>query len=157
MTVLPQIYKDRVVLVTGGTKGLGLGTALVFAAHGAQTVLTYRWASAEPDDVCRQFAAIGAPEPLLVQADVARSEDTRRLFETIKTRFDGIHAFVSNASNAATVQKLADLNERAFLKSMRASAWPTVEYTLACNEHFGFYPRYIVVFSSDGPDHFTPA
>ena len=46
----PSIYKDRVVLVTGGTKGLGLGTARVFAAHGAQTVLTYRWGSADPDE-----------------------------------------------------------------------------------------------------------
>ena len=32
MTAAPRIYKDRVVLITGGTRGLGLGTALVFAA-----------------------------------------------------------------------------------------------------------------------------
>ena len=157
MSAAPRIYENRVVLVTGGTRGLGLGTALVFASHGAQTVLTYRWGSADLDDVRRQFADVGAPEPLFVEADVSRSADTKRLFEAIKAKFGRIDSFISNASNAATVQSVNDLTERAFLQSMRASAWPTVEYTLAAKTHLGRYPRYVVVFSSDGPDRFTPA
>jgi enoyl-[acyl-carrier-protein] reductase (NADH) len=40
---------------------------------------------------------------------------------------------------------------------MRATAWPTVEYTLAAKRALGAYPRYVVVMSSDGPDRFTPA
>ncbi len=79
------------------------------------------------------------------------------LFDTIKKEFGRVDAFISNASNAVTVQSLDDLTERAFLKSMRASAWPTVEYTLAAKKHLGQYPRYVVVMSSDGPDRFTPA
>jgi 3-oxoacyl-[acyl-carrier protein] reductase len=157
MNRAPPIYKDRVVLITGGTKGLGLGTALVFAAHGAQTVLTYRWGSADPDEVRKRFSEINALEPLIVEADVARSVDTELLFETIKKNFGRLDVFISNASNAAAVRSVADLTERAFLKSMRAGAWPTVEYTLASKAHFGRYPRYVVVFSSDGPDRFTPA
>jgi NAD(P)-dependent dehydrogenase (short-subunit alcohol dehydrogenase family) len=157
MNRLPCIYKDRVVLITGGTKGLGLGTALVFAAHGAQTVLTYRWGSADPDAIRKRFCEIGALEPLIVRADVGRSADTKMLFETIKKDFGRLDAFISNASNAAVVRTVDDLTERAFLGSMRASAWPTVEYTLASKEHLGRYPRYVVVFSSDGPDRFTPA
>jgi NAD(P)-dependent dehydrogenase (short-subunit alcohol dehydrogenase family) len=35
-------HAGRVVLITGGTRGLGLATALVFAAHGAQTVRRMR-------------------------------------------------------------------------------------------------------------------
>lgn len=153
----PFIYKDRVVLVTGGTSGLGLSTALVFAAHGAQTILTYRWGSADLDEVRRQFADIGAPAPLIVEADIAQSDHTGTLFQTIKREFGHLHAFISNASNAAPVRTLDDLTERAFLKSMRASAWPTVDYVLACKKYLGRYPRYVIAFSSDGPDRFTPA
>jgi NAD(P)-dependent dehydrogenase (short-subunit alcohol dehydrogenase family) len=153
----PRIYENRVVLITGGTKGLGLGIALLFAAHGAQTVLTCRWGSADPNEVRKRFADIGGLEPLIVEADVSRSDDTKVLFETIKKKFGQLYAFISNASNAATVQSVADLTERAFLQSMRAGAWPTVEYTLASKEYFGRYPRYVVVISSDGPDRYTPA
>jgi NAD(P)-dependent dehydrogenase (short-subunit alcohol dehydrogenase family) len=151
------LYEGRVVLVTGGTRGIGLGTALAFARQGARAVLTYRWGSADEGELRKLFSDAGAPEPLIVQADVARSEDTEALFAIIKERCGRLDAFVSNASAAVTVQSLEDYGERAFLKSMRATAWPTVEYTLAAKKHLGRYPRYVVVMSSDGPDRFTPA
>jgi NAD(P)-dependent dehydrogenase (short-subunit alcohol dehydrogenase family) len=129
----------------------------VFARHGARAVLTCKWGSADEDELRQRFAALGAPEPLIVEADIARSDDTERLFATIKERCGRLDAFISNASAAVTVQRTEDLTERAFLKSMRATAWPTVEYTLAAKKHLGHYPRYVVVMSSDGPDRFTPA
>lgn len=156
MSAAPRVYDGRSVLVTGGTKGIGLGTALVFAAHGAKCILTCRWGSADPDEVAKLFTDIGAPAPLIVEADVASSEDTKMLFQTIKEKIGRVDAFISNASNAVVVQTTDDLTERAFLKSMRASTWPTVEYTLACKKYLGRYPRYAIVMSSDGPDRFTP-
>ena len=54
----PQLYAGRIVLVTGGTKGIGLSTALAFARHGARLVLTYKWGSADEDELKAQFAAI---------------------------------------------------------------------------------------------------
>jgi len=146
-----------VVLVTGGTKGIGLGTALAFARHGAKTVLTHKWGSADEAALADEFRALDAPAPLIVEADISRSDETQRLFETIRDQRGPVDAFISNASAAVTVQSLEDLTERAFLKSMRASAWPTVEYTLAAKRVLGRFPRYVVVMSSDGPDRFTPA
>jgi len=157
MTDKGRLYEGRVTLVTGGTKGIGLATALKFGSHGAQTILTYRWGSADNEVIKRRFADLGAPEPLFFQADVASETDTAMLFETIKDRFGRIDAFISNASNAATVRSLDDLTERAFLKSMRATAWPTVAYVLAAKRYLGLFPRYVVVMSSDGSEHFTPA
>ena len=157
MSAAPRMYEGKVVLVTGGTKGIGLGTALKFSAHGAKAVLTCRFGSADPDEVKKLFTDIGAPAPLIVEADVANSADTKMLFDTIKKEVGRVDAFISNASNAVTVQSTEDLTERAFLKSMRASTWPTVEYTLACKKYLGRYPRYVIVMSSDGPDRFTPA
>ena len=145
------------MLVTGGTKGIGLGTALAFARHGAQVVLTHKWGSADETELAAQFRALDAPAPLILEADISRSDDTQRLFETIKTQCGRVDALISNASAAVTVQSLDDLTERAFLKSMRASAWPTVEYTLAAKRVLGTFPRYVIAMSSDGPDRFTPA
>jgi NAD(P)-dependent dehydrogenase (short-subunit alcohol dehydrogenase family) len=157
MTIPARLYEGRVVLVTGGTRGIGLATALAFARQGARTVLTYRWGSADEDELRARFAAAEAPEPIIERADVASSADTQSLFATIKERCGRVDAFISNASAAVTVQSLDDLTERAFMKSLRATAWPTVDYVLAAKKHLGTYPRYVVVMSSDGPDRFTPA
>jgi NAD(P)-dependent dehydrogenase (short-subunit alcohol dehydrogenase family) len=150
-------YAGRNVLITGGTKGIGLATALAFAKEHAQLVLTYRWGSADESEVAAKIEALGAPAPIFFEADIAQSADTEKLFQALKEKGLQVHAFISNASNAVTVQNLDDLTERAFLRSMRASAWPSVEYTLAAKKHLGAFPKYVVVMSSDGPDRFTPA
>lgn len=157
MTTAVRPYDGKVVLVTGGTKGIGLATALAFARNGARCVITHRWGSADETELREKFRCAEAPEPLIVEADIMQTSDTTRLMQTIRKEHGRLDAFVSNASAAVTVQSLDDLTERAFLKSMRATAWPTVDYTLAAKRELGAYPRYVVVMSSDGPDRFTPA
>lgn len=156
MTPEGDLYRGRVVLVTGGTRGIGLATALVFAAHGAQAVLTHAWGSADEDEVRARFREAGGPEPLILQADVSRAEDTRTLMAAVRERAGRVDAFISNASVALVVAGLEDYRERGFMKTLRASAWPTFEYLTALRETLGAYPRYVVVMSSDGPDRFTP-
>jgi NAD(P)-dependent dehydrogenase (short-subunit alcohol dehydrogenase family) len=149
-------YDGRVVLITGGTRGLGLATARVFAAHGAQLVLTHAWGSADERVVCSEIVRAGAPAPLIVQADVTRAEDTASLVATVHERFGTVDALISNASVSLVVGSLDDYTERGFLKSMRGGGWPTFEYLTALRRVCGVYPKYVVVMSSDGPDRFTP-
>ena len=156
MTDPGSLFRDRVVLVTGGTRGIGLATAEVFARHGAQTVLTYKWGTAEDDAVRARIRETGGPDPLLVQADIAVEVDTRALLETVRDRFGRVDAFISNASVSLVVKGMEDYTERGFLKSLRSGAWPTFGYLTAMKDVLGAYPRYVVVMSSDGPDRFTP-
>jgi NAD(P)-dependent dehydrogenase (short-subunit alcohol dehydrogenase family) len=149
-------YAGRVVVITGGTRGLGLATALVFAAHGAQTVLSYAWGSADEDEVTDRIIRAGGPPPMIMRADVTRSEDTTALITEVRERFGKVDALISNASVSLVVGGLEQYTERGFLKSMRGTAWPTFEYLTVIREICGAYPRYVVVMSSDGPDRFTP-
>jgi NAD(P)-dependent dehydrogenase (short-subunit alcohol dehydrogenase family) len=144
------------VLITGGTRGIGLATAIAFAAHGAQTILTYNWGSADEADVSTQIGGAGGPPPIIIQADVARAEDTAHLMAALRHRIDHIDAFISNASVALVVRHAGDYSERGFLKSLRASTWSTFAYIDAIKNTFGRFPAYVVAMSSDGPDRFTP-
>jgi NAD(P)-dependent dehydrogenase (short-subunit alcohol dehydrogenase family) len=148
--------RGRVVVITGGTRGLGLATAQVFAAQGAQTVLTYAWGSADEDDVTAQIVRAGGPPPMIARADVTRSEDTTSLITEVRDRFGTVDTLISNASVSLVVGGLENYTERAFLKSMRGTGWPTFDYLTVIRQICGAYPRYVVVMSSDGPDRFTP-
>lgn len=148
-------FRDRAVLVTGGTMGIGLATALAFGRRGAACTLTYKWGSADEADVRRTFAEAGAPEPFLIQADVARAEDTGRVLAEMRARHDYVEAFISNVSQAVLVESLPDYSTRALFQSIQYSAWPLVEYTFRIREVFGRHPRYVVGISSTGVDQFS--
>ncbi len=148
-------FRDRAVLVTGGTMGIGLATALAFGRRGAACTLTYKWGSADEDEVRRTFADAGAPEPLLIQADVARAEDTSRVLAEMRARHGHVEAFISNVSQTVLVENPTDYSIRALFQSIQYSAWPFVEYTFRIREVFGRYPRYVVGISSTGVDQFS--
>lgn len=150
-------YTDKAVLITGGTRGIGLATGLAFGRRGAHVHLTHRWGSADEGEIKRAFADAGAPEPTIIEADVARKEDTKKVMETLKERHDGVEMFLSNVAVVQRGTGLDDMKKRSLHKSLEFSTWPIVTYTQAIHKTFGRYPKYIVASSSDGPDNHFPA
>ena len=144
----------KVVLVTGGTMGIGLAAALAFARTGADTVLTYRWGSADLDEVRAKFAEAGASAPLIVEADAAKDSDTVALLDAVSERHSGIDVFLSNVAFASLPGELDDWNRRDFQRSVDYSAWPLVGYTQAIHKKFGAYPKRIFGVSSEGPEQY---
>ncbi len=145
----------RTALVTGGTRGIGLATALALARRGVRCVLTWRWGTADEREVQALFAAADAPPPIIAPADVASLDDTVALFDGLKDRLDGLDALVLNAGGAPLAGDWRDLDRRALHQSLSYSAWPAVDYLRQTERAFGHLPRYVVAMSSTGPDHYT--
>ncbi len=147
-------FSDKTVLITGGTKGIGRATGLLFAQAGARTVLTYKWGSADMNALTAEYAATGGPEPILVQADVSVEEDTNAVMAEIGKVAKTVDVFVSNVGFAATTPDLKAYKKRSLFKTLEYSTWPMIDYTVAIQRAFGAYPKHVIGVSSDGPDHY---
>ncbi|RLB65943.1 MAG: hypothetical protein DRI90_00670 [Deltaproteobacteria bacterium] len=147
-------FTNKAVLITGGTKGIGLATGLAFARNGAHLYLTHRWSSADEDEVRGKFAAIGALEPAIIEADVSVDEETDALLEIIKKDHDCIEVFISNVSVVQPASGVESYRKRSMLKSIEYSAWPFVSYLQHMKKAFAKLPRYVVGLSSDGADNY---
>jgi NAD(P)-dependent dehydrogenase (short-subunit alcohol dehydrogenase family) len=145
-------YRDAAVLVTGGTRGIGLAAGLAFARRGADVTLTQKWGSVDPEAVRAVFSAAGAPPPHIVDADVARDDDARTVLEGIRARHGRLAVFVSNVAFAPVVQSLDEYTRRGLQAAIDYSAWPMVAYTRIAREVFGSYPAYVVGVTSHGAE-----
>lgn len=88
--------KDKVAVVTGGSRGIGRAISTTLAAAGATVVVNYqRNAAAADETVAAITAADGAA--ISVQADVSVAEDVERLFKTVIEKYGTVDILVNNA------------------------------------------------------------
>ena len=148
-------FSGKAVLITGGTRGIGLETGLSFGKRGALCILTYRWGDHDEEAIYKAFEEQKAPKPILLQADVSKNEDTKALMETLKNTVEGIDVFVSNVSSAMVVSCFDDYTLKGLKQSISYSTWPMIGYTKEIFNTFQRYPKYIIGISSTGPTDYS--
>ncbi|MBP8149083.1 MAG: SDR family oxidoreductase [Limnohabitans sp.] len=87
---------NKVLLVTGGSRGIGAATALLAAQNGWSVAVNYTANSLAADEVVRQIRAMGG-QAMSVQADVAEEDQVLRMFEHIDAKFGRLTGLVNNA------------------------------------------------------------
>src|SRR5580658_4041166 len=120
-------YKNKVVLITGGTSGIGKAAALAFAEAGAKIVLTGR-REKEGSIVAGQINKAGGAASF-VRADVAKDEDVRNAVDLTVAKYGRLDAAFNNAGVefAGTLDKITeeqyrqtfDINVWGVLNSMK--------------------------------------
>jgi 3-oxoacyl-[acyl-carrier protein] reductase len=86
----------KVAVVTGASKGIGAEVAKQLAAGGAAVVVNYASSKAGADKVVAEIARQGG-KAVAVQADVAKPDDIRRLFDETRKAFGRLDVLVNNA------------------------------------------------------------
>jgi NAD(P)-dependent dehydrogenase (short-subunit alcohol dehydrogenase family) len=89
-------YAEKVVIVTGGSKGIGEGCVRVFVEAGAKVVFCARNAAAG-EALAREVTAKGPGEAHFVRGDVSKVDDLRALVEGTVRRFGRIDCLINNA------------------------------------------------------------
>lgn len=113
-------FKDKVVLITGGARGLGLVLAREFAAEGARIAICSR--SAEELAAAKTELEANGAEVFEAICDVTNQEDINHLVGDVCMRFGQIDVLVNNAG-VIQVGPLAAQTERDFEDAMNIHFW----------------------------------
>lgn len=95
---------ERVVLVTGGSRGIGAATATLAAAHGWSVAVNYAADAGAAQQVVQAVEAAGR-RAIAVQADVSDEQQVLRMFGEIDARLGRVTDLVNNAG-------VVDVSER---------------------------------------------
>ena len=88
--------KDRVAVVTGGSRGIGRAIALEFAARGALVVVNFHKSPEAADEVVKQIVEAGG-KAAAFQADVSDFKQAEGLIKFAIETFGNLHILVNNA------------------------------------------------------------
>ncbi len=122
----------RVVLITGGTRGIGLGIAQCLAREGFDLALCGTRPEAEVAAVVDALRTQG-PDVLYVQADVGETAARQRLDEEVKARFGRLEVLVNNAGVApCTRADILEATEESFERVLRINLRGPYFLTQAC-------------------------
>lgn len=97
---------DKVLVVTGGSRGIGAETARLAAEHGYAVAVNYRENRAAADSLLGDLGGRG----IAVQADVSSEADVVRLFQTVDRELGRVTALVNNAGVVDRGTRVVDMS-----------------------------------------------
>ena len=126
-------FRDKVVLITGGSRGLGLALARQLAGEGARLALLARdadeLAKAETD-----LRARGAADVFPLVADVTNPAALRTAVATVANRFGRLDVLINNAA-ALQVGPLEHMDQGDFERAMNTNFWAAFHAVQAALPH----------------------
>ncbi len=100
----------RVALVTGASRGIGVGCAIALAKAGARVAVNYHSHVEEAARVCAEIQRTGR-RALSVQADVSKASAIREMVTRVERELGPVDVLVNNAG-IARPQKIEDITEQ---------------------------------------------
>ena len=98
-----------IMVVTGGSRGIGAATARLAAGRGYDVAINYRTRQAAAEAVAADATRAGV-RAITVQGDVAKDSDVVRLFETVDAELGRPSALVNNAGISGPVRRVEDVD-----------------------------------------------
>ncbi len=87
-------FDNKIVLITGGSRGIGKATAIAFASKGAQVAINYRSNQAAAEET---LALLEGKNHILVPADMADPNAVKSMVDTVVKHYGRIDILVNNA------------------------------------------------------------
>ncbi len=115
MNIQHNTHQTRVALVTGASRGIGAALARRLAADGFAVAVNYASNAAEANAVVASIEQAGGCA-LAVRADVASTDDVKRMFDTIEAKLGRVDVLVNNAGILPYVT-IAETSDEVFART----------------------------------------
>ncbi len=99
---------SKILLITGGSRGIGAATARLAAARGYDVAINYAGNAAAAESVVADIRK-QSRKAVAIQADVSKPAEIKRLFEAVDKQMGRIDAFFNNAGIAGPMSKIVDM------------------------------------------------
>lgn len=118
----PDLLKERIILVTGASDGIGAAAAKSFAAHGATVILLGRNIR-KLEKVYDEIEQSGGPQPAIypMNLDGAAPKDYTALAETVQKEFGRLDGLLHNAALLGTLTPLDQYDLQQWAKVMQVN------------------------------------
>ena len=93
---MDSILKEKVVIVTGSSRGIGREIALKCALSGADVIVTFKENKGSAENTCAEITALGR-RALCFKADVTQQEDVKNIVLSAVEKFGKIDILINNA------------------------------------------------------------
>jgi short-subunit dehydrogenase len=124
--------RHKVVLITGGSRGLGLALAYEFGHHGSRIAISARDAN-ELDEACRRLQQQGIDATPFVH-DIANPAEAAQLIQEVIARLGAIDVLINNAG-MIKVAPFETLDHTEYERAMNLMFWAPVNLSLAVLPH----------------------
>lgn len=88
-------FDDKIVLVTGSSRGIGRAVALEFAKRNARVAINYHTNRAAAEETCAMLPGTGHS---IVQANISDPQDVQLMVDHVVQEMGGLHILINNAA-----------------------------------------------------------
>ena len=115
--------ENKIILVTGASRGIGYATALKLAEYGAQLILASRNLS-DLEDIREKIQAFGKT-PSIIQTNVTEKKDLENLFSIINKEYGKLDGAFNNSGILENPNHLHDIQEEEFWDLVKTNIYGT--------------------------------
>ncbi|MDF0729587.1 SDR family oxidoreductase [Pseudomonas entomophila] len=121
---------EKVIVITGASRGIGAATALLAAREGYRICINYHADDQAAETVLAQVRELGA-QAIAVRADASVEDEVLGLFQRVDHELGPVTALVNNAGTIAPQSRVEEMSEFRLLKMMKTN----VVGPMLCSKH----------------------
>ena len=112
--------KGKTAIITGGDSGIGKATALLFAAEGADIVISYLSETSDAKETKKEIETLGR-KCILVKGDLGRESNCKKVIKETVKNFGKLDILVNNAGIHWESEKIEDITTEQLMKTFHSN------------------------------------